>query len=183
MKPSSKKNKTTFLPFILLLIQPIFMASNLAIARGAVPFVPPVSLGFWRWTLVFVLLLPFFYQPIRKNFKHLKSEFLKLFFLGFTGCCLCSIFPYVAGKTTTVLNMSLIYTSSSIFIVILSTFFYKEKINLIQSIGFLLAFVGVLVVISNGKLSTLLNLNFVEGDIWILGAAISWALYLSLIHI
>ena len=105
MKPSSKKNKTTFLPFLLLLIQPIFMASNLAIARGAVPFVPPVSLGFWRWTLVFVLLLPFFYQPIRKNFKHLKSEFFKLFFLGFTGCCLCSIFPYVAGKTTTVLNM------------------------------------------------------------------------------
>ena len=82
MKPSSKKNKTTFLPFILLLIQPIFMASNLAIARGAVPFVPPVSLGFWRWTLVFVFLLPFFYEPIRKNFKHLKSEFLKLFFLG-----------------------------------------------------------------------------------------------------
>ena len=177
MKPSSKKNKTTFLPFILLLIQPIFMASNLAIARGAVPYVPPASLGFWRWTLVFVCLFPFFYKPIKKNFKYLKPEFLKLFFLGFTGCCLCSIFPYVAGKTTTVLNMSLIYTSSSIFIVILSTFFYKEKINFLQGIGFLLAFIGVLVVISNGKFSTFLNLNFVEGDIWILGAAISWALY------
>ena len=73
--------------------------------------------------------------------------------------------------------MSLIYTSSSIFIVILSTFFYKEKINFLQGIGFLLAFIGVLVVISNGKFSTFLNLNFVEGDIWILGAAISWALY------
>ena len=183
MKPSSKKNKTTFLPFILLLIQPIFMASNLAIARGAVPYVPPASLGFWRWTLVFVCLFPFFYKPIKKNFKYLKPEFLKLFFLGFTGCCLCSIFPYVAGKTTTVLNMSLIYTSSSIFIVILSTFFYKEKINVLQGIGFLLAFIGVLVVISNGKFSTFLNLNFVEGDIWILGAAISWALYsVYLIH-
>ena len=177
MKPSSKKNKTTLLPFILLLIQPIFMASNLAIARGAVSFVPPASLGFWRWTLVFVFLLPFFYNQIKKNFKYLKPEFLKLFFLGFTGCCLCSIFPYVAGKTTTVLNMSLIYTSSSIFIVMLSTFFYKEKINIIQSIGFLFAFIGVLVVISNGKLSSLLNLEFVEGDLWILGAAVSWALY------
>ena len=155
------------------------MASNLAIARGAVPYVPPASLGFWRWTLVFLFLFPFFYKPIKKNFKYLKPEFLKLFFLGFTGCCLCSIFPYVAGKTTTVLNMSLIYTSSSIFIVILSTFFYKEKINFLQGIGFLLAFIGVLVVISNGKFSTFLNLNFVEGDIWILGAAIS----LSLIHI
>ena len=177
MKPSSKKNNTSLVPFLLLLIQPIFMASNLAIARGAASSIPPSSLGFWRWTLVFIILFPFFYKPIIKNFKYFKSEFLRLLFLGFTGCCLCSIFPYIAGKTTTVLNMSLIYTSSSIFIVMLSTFFYKEKISLLQTIGFLFAFIGVLVVISNGTLSTILNLQFVEGDIWILGAAISWALY------
>jgi len=177
MKPSTTKSNNSFFPYLLLLIQPIFMASNLAIARGATSFVPPVSLGFWRWTIVFILLIPFFYKPILKNIKYFKSEFLKLFFLGFTGCCLCSIFPYVAGKTTTVLNMSLIYTSSSIFIVMLSTFFYKEKITFLQSFGFLFAFIGVLVVISNGKLTTLLNLDFVEGDIWILGAAVSWALY------
>ena len=177
MKPSSKKNNTSLIPFLLLLIQPIFMASNLAIARGATSYISPSSLGFWRWTLVFLIMIPFFYKPIIKNFEYLKSEFLRLFFLGFTGCCLCSIFPYVAGQTTTVINMSLIYTSSSIFIVLLSTFFYKEKINLLQSIGFLFALIGVLIVISNAKLSTILNLEFVEGDIWILGAAISWALY------
>ena len=177
MKPFTTKSNNSFFPYLLLLIQPIFMASNLAIARGATSFVPPVSLGFWRWTIVFILLIPFFYKPILKNIRYFKSEFLKLFFLGFTGCCLCSIFPYVAGKTTTVLNMSLIYTSSSIFIVMLSTFFYKEKITFLQSFGFLFAFIGVLVVISNGKLTTLLNLDFVEGDIWILGAAVSWALY------
>ena len=177
MKPSTTKSNNSFFPYLLLLIQPIFMASNLAIARGATSFVPPVSLGFWRWTIVFILLIPFFYKPILKNIKYFKSEFLQLFFLGFTGCCLCSIFPYVAGKTTTVLNMSLIYTSSSIFIVMLSTFFYKEKITFLQSFGFLFAFIGVLVVISNGKLTTLLNLDFVEGDIWILGAAVSWAFY------
>ena len=165
MKPSSKKNNNSLVPFFLLLIQPIFMASNLAIARGAASYIPPSSLGFWRWSLVFILMFPFFYKPIIKNFKYLKTELFKLFFLGFTGCCLCSIFPYIAGQTTTVLNMSLIYTSSSIFIVLLSTFFYKEKINFLQSIGFLFAFIGVLVVISNGKLSTILNLQFVEGDI------------------
>ena len=103
------------------------MASNLAIARGAAYLYPSSSLGFWRWTVVFIILIPFFYKPIVKNLKYLKSEFFRLLFLGFTGCCLCSIFPYVAGQTTTVLNMSLIYTSSSIFIVLLSTFFYKEK--------------------------------------------------------
>ena len=157
MKPSSKKNSNTLIPLFLLLIQPIFMASNLAIARGAASYIPPSSLGFWRWTLVFLIMIPFFYEPIIKNFEYLKSEFLRLFFLGFTGCCLCSIFPYVAGQTTTVINMSLIYTSSSIFIVLLSTFFYKEKINLLQSIGFLFALIGVLIVISNAKLSGVIS--------------------------
>ena len=76
MRSSSIKSNNSFFPYLLLLIQPIFMASNLAIARGAVSSVPPVSLGFWRWTLVFILLLPFFYQSILKDIKHLKSEFL-----------------------------------------------------------------------------------------------------------
>ena len=177
MKPSSIKNNNSLFPYLLLLIQPIFMASNLIVARGAVNFVSPASLGFWRWTVAFILLIPFFYKPIFQNIKDFKSEFLKLFFLGFTGCCICSIFPYIAGKTTTVLNMSLIYTSSPIFIVLLSAFFYKEKINILQSLGFLFCFVGVLIVISNGQLSALLNLEFATGDIWMIGAAVSWALY------
>ena len=37
------------------------MASNLVVARGGVEYVPPISLAFWRWTLVFLILLPFTY--------------------------------------------------------------------------------------------------------------------------
>ena len=57
-KLSNKKNN--FLAFSLLFIQPIFMASNLIVARGGVEYVPPISLAFWRWTVVvlfFYLLL------------------------------------------------------------------------------------------------------------------------------
>ena len=45
------------------------MASNLVVARGGVEFVPPISLAFWRWTLVFLILLPFTYITLKKNFK------------------------------------------------------------------------------------------------------------------
>ena len=60
------------LAFSLLLIQPIFMASNLVVARGGVEYVPPISLAFWRWTLVFVILLPFTYLSLRKNYKIIR---------------------------------------------------------------------------------------------------------------
>ena len=56
------------------------MASNLVVARGGVEFVPPISLAFWRWTLVFLILLPFTYVSLKKNFKIIKKEYKKLFF-------------------------------------------------------------------------------------------------------
>ncbi len=44
------------------------MASNLVVARGGVEFVPPISLAFWRWTVVFLILFPFTYTALKKNF-------------------------------------------------------------------------------------------------------------------
>ena len=38
------------------------MATNIIVARGGVEYVPPISLAFWRWLTVFLLLLPFFYK-------------------------------------------------------------------------------------------------------------------------
>ena len=153
------------------------MASNLIVARGGVEFVPPISLAFWRWTTVFVLLIPFFYKPIFKKISSLKDEFFKLFFLGLTGCGICGAFPFIAGQTTTVVNMAVIYTSSPIFIILLSSLIYKEKIKLIQILGLILCLFGVFSIIFKGNISILSNLDFTVGDIWMLGAAISWALY------
>ena len=60
--------KDNYLPLVLLFIQPIFMASNLIVARGGIEFVPPISLAFWRWAIVFIILLPFTYLPLKKKF-------------------------------------------------------------------------------------------------------------------
>ncbi len=73
--------------------------------------------------------------------------------------------------------MAVIYTSSPIFIILLSSFIYKEKINLIQILGLILCLFGVFSIISKGDISILSSLQFTVGDIWMLGAAISWALY------
>jgi len=60
--------KNNYYPFLLLLIQPIFMASNLIVARGGVEYVPPISLAFWRWLAVFLMLLPFTSNSLKKKF-------------------------------------------------------------------------------------------------------------------
>ena len=114
MKPSLTKNN--YFPYILLLIQPVFMSTNTIIARGAVEFVPPISLAFWRWFTVFIILFPFFFSEIINKKKELKKESFKLLFLGSMGCGVCGAFPFIAGMTTTMANIGIIYTLSLIHI-------------------------------------------------------------------
>ena len=176
MRPSTIKNNNLF-PYLLLLIQPIFMASNIIVARGGVEYVPPISLAFWRWLTVFIILIPFFLNEIVKKKEDLKFESLKLFFLGSMGCGICGAFPFIAGMSTTMANMGIIYTSSPIFIIILSVLFFKEKINISRVVGLLLCLVGVLTIISKGNIQLLLNFKFTSGDLWMVGAAVGWAIY------
>ncbi|MBD1133994.1 DMT family transporter [Pelagibacterales bacterium SAG-MED49] len=172
--PNKKNN---FLAFSLLFIQPIFMASNLVVARGGVEFVPPIALAFWRWTVVFIILLPFIYFSLKKNSKIIKNEYKKLFFLGAMGCGVCGAFPFLAGQTTTVANMGIIYTSSPIFIILISSIFFREKINFIKIIGLTSCLIGVFSIIIKGDLNLLISLKFTIGDLWMLASAIGWALY------
>ena len=169
--------KNSYLPFLLLFIQPVFMASNLVVARGGIEYVPPISLAFWRWVFVFLILLPFTYLSLKKNYTIIKKEYQKLFFLGAMGCGVCGAFPFLAGETTSVANMGIIYTSSPIFIILISGIFFNEKINLMKIIGLISCLVGVFIIIIKGDLNLLMNLNFTIGDLWMLAAAMGWALY------
>ena len=176
MKPSATKINN-FYPYLLLFIQPIFMASNIIVARGGVEYVPPISLAFWRWLTVFLILMPFVFDEIKKKKKQFKKEYFKLFFLGLTGCGICGAFPFIAGMSTTMANMGIIYTSSPIFIIVLSVLFFGDKINLLRIIGLILCLSGVLIIICKGDSSYLINFEFTSGDLWMLGAAVGWAVY------
>jgi drug/metabolite transporter (DMT)-like permease len=153
------------------------MASNLVVARGGVEFVPPISLAFWRWIAVFLMLLPFTFNSLKKNFKFIKQEYKKIFFIGSMGCGVCGAFPFLAGQTTTVTNMGIIYSSSPIFIILISSIFFKEKINFLKIIGLTSCLIGVFSIIIKGDLSFLINLRFTIGDLWMLASSIGWALY------
>jgi drug/metabolite transporter (DMT)-like permease len=153
------------------------MASNLVVARGGVEYVPPISLAFWRWLLVFFILLPFTFSSLKKNFSLIKKEYKQIFFIGSMGCGVCGAFPFLAGQTTSITNMGIIYTSSPIFIILISSLFFNEKINFFKIIGLCSCLIGVFIIIIKGNLTILFNLKFNIGDLWMLAAAIGWALY------
>jgi len=165
------------IPILLLFIQPIFMASNWIIAKASAQTIPPVSLAFWRWLIVFLILLPFTFSSLKKNFKIIVQEYKKIFFLGAMGCGICGAFPFLAGQSTTVTNMGIIYSSSPIFIFLISILFFRDKFNFLKIIGLFLCIIGVGLIIIKGELSVLRSLKFTSGDLWMLGSSIGWAIY------
>ena len=71
-----------FIGYFLLLFQPLFMASNLIVARGGVDDVPPISLSFWKWFIFFIILFVLNYKYLFDNFQTIKKESKRSFFLG-----------------------------------------------------------------------------------------------------
>ncbi len=153
------------------------MSTNTIIARGGVEFVPPISLAFWRWFTVFIILFPFFFSEIINKKREFKKECFKLLFLGSMGCGVCGAFPFIAGMTTTMANIGIIYTSSPVIIILLSILLFNEKPNFLKITGLIVCIFGVFTIISKGNINLILNFNFTSGDIWVFGAAVGWALY------
>ena len=86
--------------YFLLLFQPLFMASNLIVARGGVDDVPPITLSFWRWFLFFFILFIFNFKYLIKNYRIIKQESKKSFFLGLMGCGVSVSYTHLTLPTT-----------------------------------------------------------------------------------
>ena len=55
--------------------------------------------------------------------------------------------------------------------------FFKDRINFSRILGLVLCLIGVLAIISKGNLDLLINFKFTSGDLWMIGAAMGWAIY------
>ncbi|MEA3363490.1 MAG: DMT family transporter [Thermodesulfobacteriota bacterium] len=152
-------------------------SGNFIIARGLSESISPISLAFWRWVVAVVVFLPFAIKPLIAEWEILKRNLPYLSITALLGVTTFNTLIYLAGQTTTAINLSLISITFPIFIIILSRFFYGEAITVNKGIGILLVAAGVILLITEGAPSILLNLTFAIGDVWMLMAAIIFAIY------
>jgi len=69
-----------------------------------------------------------------------------------------------------------------VMIIIFCWLFRIEKTNVYQIFGVIFSLSGVVVIITRADLNILLNLNFNKGDIWMVVAMFSWAMYSALLR-
>ncbi len=132
----------------------------------------PAQIFTLRFAIAYILMLAFSHKRLFAN--SWRDEGL-MALLGITGGSLYFLSENEAMNFTTTTNTSLIVCSCPLFATLLVRMFYKSaRINTVQLLGSLLAFVGMGVVVLNGRF--VLHLSPV-GDALAFTACICWAVY------
>jgi drug/metabolite transporter (DMT)-like permease len=164
--------------YIMLILATLFWAGNFTIGKFAyTENVPPYSLAFFRWVLVWIILIPFTYKEISKIKIEVKNNLSLFFILGFTSVGIFSAFTYNALNYTQVINASLFNTAIPVSIILVCFLLKIEKTNIFQISGLIVSVLGILAIITRLDLNILLTLNFNKGDVYMVIAIISWGIY------
>tara|TARA_B100000963_G_scaffold223686_1_gene195062 strand:+ start:130 stop:1023 length:894 start_codon:yes stop_codon:yes gene_type:complete len=166
--------------YFMLVCATLFWAGNFMVGKFAfLTNIPPMSLVFFRWSLVWLILLPFTFKEIIKHKDIIKNNLPLLFFLSLTSVGLFNSFTYLSLVHTQVINASLFNTAIPAIIILLCFIFKIEKTNKFQILGLIISVLGILSIITKLNLEIILSLNFNKGDLIMIGGVITWGLYSS----
>lgn len=167
---------------LLVWVVPGLWSSNYIIARLSVDVIHPHVLALGRWLLALALLLPFVWTAWRRQHRLLAREWPHLLVLGALGMWICGAFVYQGARSTTALNIALIYAATPVAIAVCGAKLLHERMDTAQKAGMAVALAGVLFIIAKGDPDTLLGVRFSAGDGWILVCAVAWTAYSVLLR-
>lgn len=164
---------------IFLCFASLFWSGNFVIGRfsSLENIVSPLSLAFYRWVIAFLILTPFCLQKAVKELPLLKKQPGMIFLIILTGPTLFNTLVYLGLTATTVINSLLIISTTPMLIILLNKLLYKAQTNIFQMIGIFISLIGVCYVITKGSFQNIFDSEFYFGDLFILLAVTSWALY------
>ncbi|BFM49342.1 DMT family transporter [Marinomonas sp. THO17] len=164
--------------FVYLLLPILFWSGNYILGRMTVSNgVDPYSISFLRWSLACLIILPFAYQKLYQERHIIRQHWPLLALFGWLGICNYNLFLYIGLTSTTVTNAVLLNSIMPVMILIAARIILGSTTNRIQNTGILVSTLGAVIIVSRGSLDTLLHLTVSTGDLWILTAAVSWAIY------
>jgi drug/metabolite transporter (DMT)-like permease len=169
--------------FLFALLAVILWSGNFVVARGLHHRISPVTLSFLRWATATVFLFPLVYKKLSHEWRNLLPHLWYLCVTALAGVSIFNTLVYVAGRYTTAINLALIGTTASpVFVFLISATVLKQSLSRFQYLGITLCLAGILLLLSKGSWQQLRSFHFTAGDWWILGAALSFAIYTLLVR-
>jgi drug/metabolite transporter (DMT)-like permease len=150
-------------------------------AKWVAQEMPPWALCFWRVTIAGLILLPLVIHHYGRMAQLLRARGLELLIIGGLGLALTQGLVFVGLYYTTAINAGLILALMPMFTMVLALLILQEPMGPWQAAGLAVAFAGMAVIVVHGDLGALLRLDFSIGELWIVVAGASFALYTVLL--
>lgn len=166
----------------LLTLPPLFWAGNAIVGRLAVGLVAPMALNALRWIIAGLVVLPFVAREVVAHRATIVREWKIIAALGVCGMGSYNALQYLALTTSTATNVTLIAASAPVFSLGLGALFFGQPVTTRAVLGAAISIVGVLLVLVHGDPGRFATLDFVPGDLFMLGAAATWSLYTWLLR-
>lgn len=161
----------------LLTLPPLFWAGNAVFARALVGEMPPLAMSLLRWVIALAIFLPFVWRDLLQHRDELRRSWRALVIISVLGVGAYNTLQYLAVQTATAVNVTLIAASTPVFALALGALFFAERTRPAQWLGAAVSVSGVLWVLVRGDVMHLAALHFVAGDLVMLAANVTWALY------
>ena len=169
--------------YIFLILATLFWSGNFIVGKAASLFeIPPFTLNFYRWTFAWLILAPFTLKEIFKKKNYILNNIKLILILGITSITIFNSIVYYSLNFTQVISGVLMISTIPVMIIFFCWVFKIEKTNFYQILGVLFSLMGVVVIVTNADVNKLLNLNFNKGDLWMVIAMLSWAMYSALLR-
>src|SRR4051794_37246091 len=164
-------------PYLLLSLTALFWAGNAIVGRIAAGHIAPVMLSFLRWSGAFLIILPFAWRHLVRDWPLIRKRLGMMILLSVTGIGGFNTLQYWALEHTQALNTLLLQSAGPLFVAIWSLALLGVRLTLTQACGIALSLCGVLVILLHGDLTTLKNIEFNKGDLILTVALFIFGLY------
>ncbi|WP_430462820.1 DMT family transporter [Thalassolituus sp. LLYu03] len=161
----------------LVALPPLFWAGNFIVGRAVRGDIPPMTLSFSRWVIASLLLLPFSWRFLRRDFGLYRQHFGLILAVSVSGVTAFNSLVYLGLQSTAATNGIILNSFIPLLIVLLGALFFGFAVQRQQIVGMLVSFAGVLTIVLHGEFERLATLNIAHGDLIILLAMVCWALY------
>ncbi len=163
--------------YLFPLLAVFIWAGNTVVNKLAVGIIQPAEIGFFRWLLVGLALMPFMLGPVLRNRRYILANLGKFVVLGLLGMAVYQSLAYYAAALTSATNMGIILSLMPLMSLGLASSILAHRLNAGALLGALVSLAGVVLVISQGHLGALLEHGVNLGDAMMIVATLAYAVY------
>ena len=164
--------------YLVLVLTTLFWSGNFIAGKFASSFdIPPFALNFYRWLLAGLILLPLTYKEILEFRSEIFKNIGSFLILGISSITIFNSIVYYSLNYTQVINGVLLISTIPVWIIVVSSILKVERSNIYQIFGVSLSLLGVIFIITKADINLIKNLDFNKGDLSMILAMFSWAIY------